>query len=140
MHNIYKIKIKNIILAIRTLYIRGIVTYTIIFGLKVLCQSRTFLIKHFSMDATKEELIRFLEERVLIPTENNPDADKTIKRKINLTRVRLNNQVNAEMVRQYFWSAMATDAGIDSYNKISSIGAPTFEDVRAEFKKLCGDR
>ncbi|MFH6961676.1 hypothetical protein ACHRVK_03730 [Flavobacterium plurextorum] len=92
------------------------------------------------MKATKEELIRFLEESVLVPTETNPDADITIKRKINATRMRLNNQVSAEKVRQYFWSAMATDAGIDSYNKISNIGAPTFEDVRAEFKKLCGDR
>lgn len=92
------------------------------------------------MNATKEELIKFLEERVLTPTESNPMADATIKRKINATRMRLNNQVSAEKVRQYFWSAMATDNGIDSYNRISNIGAPTFEDVRAEFKKLCGDR
>lgn len=92
------------------------------------------------MNATKEELIKFLEENVLIPTGNNPDADVTIKRKINATRMRLNNQESAEKVRQYFWSAMATENGIDSYNKISSIGAPTFEDVRSEFKKLCGDK
>lgn len=92
------------------------------------------------MNATKEQLIRFLEENVLIPTEMNPEADVTIKRKINLTRTRLNKQVSAEKVRQYFWSAMASDNGIDSYHKISNIGAPTFEDVRAEFKKLCGDR
>jgi len=92
------------------------------------------------MNATKEQLIRFLEENVLIPTETNPEADVTIKRKINLPRARLNNQVSAEKVRQYFWSAMASDNGIDSYHKISNIGAPTFEDVRAEFKKLCGDR
>jgi hypothetical protein len=92
------------------------------------------------MKATKEQLISFLEEKVLIPTETNPEADITIKRKINLTRARLNNQVSAEKVRQYFWSAMASDNGIDSYHKISNIGAPTFEDVRAEFKKLCGDR
>ena len=92
------------------------------------------------MNATKEELVRFLEENVLIPTENNPDADVTIRRKINATRMRLNNQVDAEKVRQYFWSAMASDNGIDSYNKISNIGAPTFEDVRVEFKRLCGDK
>jgi hypothetical protein len=92
------------------------------------------------MDATKEELIRFLEENVLIPTEKNPEADLIIKRKINATRMRLNNQVSAEKVRQFFWSAMATDNGIDSYNKISNIGSPTFEDVRGEFKKLCGDK
>lgn len=92
------------------------------------------------MNATKDELIRFLEENVLIPVETNPNADITIKRKVNSTRMRLNNQLSAEKVEQYFWSAMATDNGIDSYKKISDIGAPTFEDVRDEFKKLCGSK
>lgn len=54
--------------------------------------------------------------------------------------MRLNYQESAEKVRQYFWSALTTYNGIHSYNKISSIGAPTFEDVRSEFKKLCGDK
>lgn len=92
------------------------------------------------MNATKEELIKFLEENVLNPAETNPAADLTIKRKINATRMRLNNLISAEKVEQFFWSAMATDNGIDSYKKISNIGAPTFEDVRDEFKKLCGSR
>ncbi|MGQ2981848.1 hypothetical protein [Flavobacterium sp.] len=92
------------------------------------------------MNTTKEKLIQFLDERVLQPTEAHPDADVTIKRKINATRMRLNQQVSAQKVRDYFWNAMATDNGIDSYNRISKIGAPTFEDVRAEFKILCGDR
>jgi len=90
------------------------------------------------MNATKEELINFLEKNVLTPTERNPQANYTIKKKVNITRIRLNELVSAEKVEQYFWSAMATDNGIDSYKKISSIGAPTFEDVRDEFKKLCG--
>jgi hypothetical protein len=92
------------------------------------------------MKATKEELIRFLDDNVLIPVETNPNADATIKRKINATRMRLNNQVSAEKVEQFFWSAMATDRGIDSYKKIKNIDAPTFEDVRDEFKKLCGTK
>ena len=92
------------------------------------------------MNAIKESLISFLEEKVLQPTEAHPNADLTIRRKINTTRMRLNQQVSAEKVRDYFWNAMATDNGIDSYNRISKIGAPTFEDVRADFKKLCGDR
>jgi len=90
------------------------------------------------MIATKEELIKFLVQNVLKPTESNSKADVTIKRKVNATRMRLNNQVSAEKVEQFFWSAMATDNGIDSYKKISNIGAPTFEDVRDKFKKLCG--
>jgi hypothetical protein len=92
------------------------------------------------MKASKRELIDFLEKRVLIPVETHPKVTVKIKRKVNLTRVRLNELVSAEKVHQYFWNAMATDNGIDSYKKISSIGAPTFEDVRDDFKKLCGDK
>ena len=90
------------------------------------------------MTATKADLIAFLEREVLIPNETHPAADETIKRKVRATRMRLNEQVSAEKVEQYFWSAMSTDAGIDSYTKIAAIGSVTFEDVRAEFKRLCG--
>jgi hypothetical protein len=90
------------------------------------------------MNATKEQLIQFLDFKVLTPAENNSLADETIKKKIRATRMRLNQQKSAEKVEVYFWSAMATDNGIDSYTKISKIGALTFEDVRVDFKKLCG--
>lgn len=91
------------------------------------------------MNATKEELIRFLDENVFIPIETSPDTDVTIKRKINVTRIRLNHQVYAASIHRYFWKAMATDHGIDSYNKISNIGVETFEDVKEKFKTLFGD-
>jgi hypothetical protein len=42
------------------------------------------------MKATKQDLIDFLEQRVLIPTENNPKADSIIKDKIKWTRIQLN--------------------------------------------------
>jgi len=87
---------------------------------------------------TKENLILFLENNVLSPSENHPEADNTIKRKIRGTRMRLNELRSAEKVEEFFWHAMATDNGIDTYTRISRIGAPTFEDVRAEFKRLCG--
>jgi len=90
------------------------------------------------MNATKEELIKFLEENVLFPAENNPAVDIIIKRKIRTTRMRLNNLTNASKVEEFFWHAMATDNGIDTYTRISRIGVPTFEDVRLEFKRLCG--
>lgn len=32
--------------------------------------------------------------------------------------MRIKNQKSAEKVEEYFWHAMATDNGIDSYNKI----------------------
>lgn len=87
---------------------------------------------------SKDELISFLEKYVLNPVENNSKATKTIKMKVRATRMRLNNLVSAEKVEEFFWSAMATDRGIDSYTKIKAIGGITFEDVRDEFKKLCG--
>jgi len=92
------------------------------------------------MKATKEELINFLDENVLIPVETNPKATATIKKKVHGTRMRLNEQVSAEKVEQFFWSALVTDRGIDSYKKIKGIDAPTFEDVREQFKKLCGSK
>lgn len=88
--------------------------------------------------ATKDELILFLETNVLSPAENNSKSDTIIKRKIRTTRMRLNKLETADSVELFFWHAMATDNGIDTYTKISRIGAPTFEDVRLEFKRLCG--
>lgn len=92
------------------------------------------------MKATKKELIDFLERNVLVPAETHPKTTNTIKLKVHGTRMRLNSQVSAEKVEQFYWSAMVTDRGIDSYKKIKLTGAPTFEDVRDEFKKLCGRR
>lgn len=90
------------------------------------------------MQMTKEQLIDFLERKVLIPVENHHEATDTIKKKIRGTRMRLNNLHSAEKVEEFFWSAMASERGIDSYTKIKQIGGSTFEDVRAEFKALCG--
>jgi folylpolyglutamate synthase/dihydropteroate synthase len=90
------------------------------------------------MQVSKEKLIIFLDENVLIPAENHPQTTEVIKKKVRTTRMRLNNLSTPEQVEEFFWSAMASDNGIDSYTKIKDIGAKTFEDVRLEFKKLCG--
>lgn len=87
---------------------------------------------------TKENLIYFLEKNVLSPSEDHSEADTIIKRKIRATRMRLQNLRSAEEVEEFFWNAMASDNGIDTYTRISRIGAPAFEDVRLEFKRLCG--
>ena len=91
-----------------------------------------------AITASKDELIGFLDDRVLNPAETHPQATDTIRKKVRATRMRLHALESAEKVEQFFWSAMATDRGIDSYARIHSIGASTFEDVRAEFKTLCG--
>ena len=90
------------------------------------------------MRATKEELIAFIDREVLHPAETHPDSDKVIKNKVRTTRMRLNRLNTAEKVEEFFWHAMSTDRGIDSYTRIHRIGAQTFEDVRAQFKHLCG--
>jgi predicted flap endonuclease-1-like 5' DNA nuclease len=90
------------------------------------------------MKVTKEKLIEFLDKKVLSHAENHPQATETIKRKTRTTRMRLNNLKSPEKVEEFFWNAMASDNGIDSYTKIKGIGAKTFEDVRIEFKILCG--
>jgi len=90
------------------------------------------------MKPTKEELIKFLDDNVLTPVENNPKATPTIRKKVSITRTRLNEQVSAEKVEQFYYTAMSTERGKDSYQKIKEIGGPTFEDVIDEFKKLCG--
>jgi hypothetical protein len=90
------------------------------------------------MKATKEQLITFLEKKVLIPADNHPKTTETIKRKIRATRMVIDRLDTVEKVEHYFWSAMATDNGIDSYTKFKEAGFDTFEDVRAEFKALCG--
>jgi len=86
----------------------------------------------------KETLIAFLEKNVLSPAENNPHSTETIKRKVRATRMNLNKIPTPEKVEDFFWKAMASDNGIDSYTKLKEIDAKTFEDVRLEFKKLCG--
>jgi len=90
------------------------------------------------MNASKEQLIQFLEKRVLTPAEHNLRATNTIKRKVRITRIRLNQLKSAEKVEEFFWNAMASDNGIDRYTKIKEIDGATFEDVRKEFKVLCG--
>ncbi|GHU98805.1 hypothetical protein FACS189483_07300 [Spirochaetia bacterium] len=90
------------------------------------------------MKATKDELLEFLEKNVFFPGENNSAATETIKKKIRWTRTHISGLTTPEEIESFFWNAMASDNGIDSYTKISGIGANTFEDVRSGFKKLCG--
>lgn len=83
-------------------------------------------------------MINFLENKVFRPAENHPDADAVIKKKVRCTRIRINNLDIAEKVEEYFWSAMATEGGIDTCSRLKRINARTFEDVRSGFKRLCG--
>lgn len=90
------------------------------------------------MDASRDDLLSFLEREVLGPAENHPAADEVIKKKVRLTRMRLRNLPTAEGIEKYFWGAMSSDGGIDTYTRLRMIDARSFEDVRFEFKRLCG--
>jgi len=88
--------------------------------------------------ANKDILITFLDENILTPAENHPNATDIVKKKVRGTRMRLNDLDTSEKVELFFWNAMTSDNGIDSYTKLKEIGVKTFEDIRLEFKKLCG--
>ena len=90
------------------------------------------------MLATKAQLINYLEDMVLIPVEHHAKVTETLKRKVKLTRMRLNQLDTPEKVEQFFWNCMSSVRGVDSYTKVKAIGGVTFEDVRFGFKKLCG--
>ncbi len=54
------------------------------------------------MDASKEELINFLENEVFSTAENHPDVDGIIKKKVRCTRMRINNFSSADKIEEYF--------------------------------------
>jgi hypothetical protein len=85
---------------------------------------------------SREEAIAFLENRVLRPAESNPAASGRLRQKIGFVRMQLNRLTSADKVKEYFWNAMESDGGIDTYRMLHDIGATAFEDVRREFKDL----
>ncbi|MDR2149761.1 MAG: hypothetical protein LBO67_02905 [Spirochaetaceae bacterium] len=73
------------------------------------------------MKATKQALIIFLDENVLLPAENHPQATPIIKRKVRATRMRLNKLTSPEKVEEFFWNAMASDNPRYSIDKVSIV-------------------
>jgi len=82
---------------------------------------RFYEAKEMKIEATKQQLIEFLESHVLTPVEYHIGADETIKRKVRATRMHLNNLRSAEEVENFFWNTMASDHGIDSYTRIVNV-------------------
>lgn len=81
----------------------------------------------------EEELMNFLHERVFDPILNSEEAPANIKAGVNLTIGRM-NQLSAEKMVHYFWSALATDNAIAFSKKMKAEGLPRFEDVLEEFR------
>lgn len=88
---------------------------------------------------TKEdELMDFLHQKVFDPILKSKLASAQIKSGVNLTIVRM-NQLSAEKMVQYFWSAMITDNAI-AFSKLKKAeDLPRFEDVFEEFRDKFND-
>jgi hypothetical protein len=88
--------------------------------------------------ASKETLIRFLDDKVLLKAKNDPRATKEILRKIDHTHEQLENELpSKEDVVEWFTLLMNSPRGINSYKHFKNAGLTTFEDIREDFYKLC---
>lgn len=89
---------------------------------------------------TKEqELMSFLHQRVFDPILNSKTAPHKVKSGVNLTIARMNN-LSADRMVQYFWSALATENAITFSKLLKDEGLPRFEDALEEFRDRFDDR
>ena len=89
------------------------------------------------MLATAQELIDFIEQRVLTPVEKHLEATRKMQQKINGIRIRLNSRKTTEKVKSFFWTYIVSDVKIIKYLKMTAGNEQAFEDVRTEFRALC---
>jgi hypothetical protein len=91
--------------------------------------------------ASKENLINFLDHRVLLPVIN--DIRDTIivkeaKRKALHTKEIFDSMKTSGEVANFFWNNIINNPrGYDSHKVLKECGFTTFEDVRSEFNFLC---
>ncbi len=86
----------------------------------------------------EDELMAFLHEKVFDPILNSPKASSKVKSGVNLTIGRM-NQLSAEKMVQYFWSALATENAIAFSKHLKEEEMPRFEDVMEEFRDKFND-
>jgi hypothetical protein len=91
--------------------------------------------------ATKENLINFLEHKVLLPAIND-ERDTVIvkeaKRKAKHTKQFFDKMNTANEVANFFWDNIINNPrGFDSHKVFRECELTTFEDVRNEFNQLC---
>jgi hypothetical protein len=87
--------------------------------------------------ASKETLVRFLDEEVLLKAKNDPRATEIILKKIDETHKQLEELSTGEDVVNWFNPLMNSSRGIDSYTHFNNAGLTTFEDIREKFYRLC---
>jgi hypothetical protein len=88
--------------------------------------------------ASKETIVNFLNEKVLLKAKNDPRATNEILRKIERTYEELEKELPTnEDIVNWFNLLMNSPRGINSYTHFKNAGLTTFEDIREEFYKLC---
>lgn len=88
----------------------------------------------------KEEIMKFLEEKVFEPILNSTTASQSAKKGVRYTMMRL-EQRDAAGIRNYFWAAICgTDKSIDFAERLKEEGFIRFEDVLEEFRVRFDDK
>jgi hypothetical protein len=91
--------------------------------------------------ASKENLINFLEHKVLLPAINDEreiSIVKEAKRKALHTKQLFDKMKTSEEVVNFFWNNIVNNPrGLDSHRVFKECGLTTFEDMRSEFNFLC---
>ena len=91
--------------------------------------------------ALKENLINFLENKVLLPAINDERETAIVreaKRKAKHTKQLFDKMKTVDEVVNFFWNNIVNNPrGLDSYKVFKGCGLTTFEDVRSEFNFLC---
>lgn len=90
---------------------------------------------------SKEQLINFLNHKVLVPIlkdERKTAIVKEAQRRSSLTQKLLDNMNTPEEVSNFFWDNIINNPqGYESHKILKECGFVTFEDVRNEFNFLC---
>ena len=91
--------------------------------------------------ASKENLINFLNHKILMPVINDKretDIVKEAKRKAKHTKQIFEKMNTSTEVVNFFWNNIVNNPrGLDSHRVFKECGFTTFEDVRSDFNYLC---
>jgi len=91
--------------------------------------------------STKENLINFLNDKILLPVINDGRDTlivKEAKNRVYHTQEYFENMKTAEEVVDFFWDNIVNNPrGLESHKILKECGFTTFEDVRKEFNTLC---
>ena len=89
---------------------------------------------------TKEqEVMDYLHRNVFDVILSSKTVSGKLKSGVKLTIGRM-NQLSAEKMVQYFWSALATENAITFSKLLKAEGMPRFEDVMEDFRDRFNDR